>query len=135
MLSAIFIGLGFSSRAEAPEIVELVSALRAEAPPHVSAQIFTLARKRDSGALAEAAQLLALPVKFCDEAELLAREPELLARGVTPSKNLRAKTGLFSVAEAAALVGGGPGAVLIAPRRAENHVTCALAALSEEMSR
>ena len=59
---------------------------------------------------------------------------ELLARGVTPSEKLREKTGLSSVAEAAALHGGGPRAVLIAPRHAQNNVTCALAALSEEMS-
>ena len=43
------------------------------------------------------------------------------------------KTGFASVAEAAALMGGGPNAILIAPRRAKNNVTCALAAPADEL--
>lgn len=134
MLSALFIGLGFSSQATAEDICALVNLLRSEAPPHRSAQIFTLARKENSVPLAEAARKLGIPVNFLDEADLLAQEPELLARGATPSEKLREKIGLLSVAEAAALHGGGPRAVLIAPRHTQNNVTCALAALSEEMS-
>lgn len=133
MLSAIFIGLGFSSDATARDMVELIAKMRTEAPPHDAAQLFTLARKKRSAALAEAAQRLGLTPVFLDEAEMQAREAESLSRGAQAFEKLREKIGLASVAEAAALIGGGPDAVLIAPRRVYKNVTCALAALSEEM--
>jgi cobalamin biosynthesis protein CbiG len=134
MLSAIAIGIGAASSARAEDIFALARAMLAEAPPHAQAKIFTLARKAETSALRDAANRLGVEVVSLDEAEFSARQKEFLARGATTSALVQAKTGFASVAEAAALMGGGPNAVLIAPRRAENNVTCALAAPADELN-
>jgi cobalamin biosynthesis protein CbiG len=134
MLSAIAIGIGAATSARAEDIFALARAMLEEAPPHAQAKIFTLARKAETSALREAAARLGMEVVALDEAEFSARQNEFLARGATASALAHAKTGFASVAEAAALMGGGPSAVLIAPRRAQNNVTCALAAPADELN-
>jgi cobalamin biosynthesis protein CbiG len=133
MLSAIAIGLGFSSQASTQDIVALVSGCLREAPAHQSAEIFTLARKADSAALREAAALLGFDLGFLDEAEFAARQQEFSVRGAAGSALVEAHTGFASVAEAAALMGGGPQAVLIVKKVARATVTCAIAARREEV--
>jgi cobalt-precorrin 5A hydrolase len=133
MLSAIAIGIGATSSARAEDIFSLAQAMLVEAPPHMRAQIFTLARKAETSALRDAAARLGVEVVSLDEAEFSARQKEFLARGASASALVQEKTGFASVAEAAALMGGGPKAVLIAPRRAQNNVTCALAAPADEL--
>lgn len=132
MLSEIAIGIGCSTHARAEDIFALAQDMLRAAPPHGRAKIYTLARKAKDVALREAARLLGVEIAFLDEAEFAARQPEFFARGAEPSAKALEKTGLASVAEAAALMGGGPQAVLIAPRRAGRNVTCALAAPADE---
>lgn len=134
MVSEIAVGIGCGSSACAEDIHTLAQDMLQSAPPHARAKIFTLARKADDAALREAAALLDCAIIFLDEAEFAARQPEFLARGATASAVAREKTGFASVAEAAALMGGGPNAVLIARRRATRNVTCALAAPADELN-
>jgi len=133
MLSALAIGIGFSSRASADDLAALADEMMREAPAHRAATLFTLARKAQSEVAQAAASRLGVAVAFLDEDEFARRQPEFFARGATPSEAAREHTGFASVAEAAALMGGGPGAVLIARRRATRHVTCALAAPADEL--
>jgi cobalamin biosynthesis protein CbiG len=134
MLSAVAIGIGAASSAGAEDIFDLAQAMLAAAPPYAGAKIFTLARKARTPALRDAAARLGVEVVSLDEAEFSARQEEFLARGATASALAQEKTGFASVAEAAALMGGGLNAVLIAPRRAQNNVTCALAAPADELN-
>ncbi|WP_374546584.1 cobalamin biosynthesis protein [Rhodoblastus sp.] len=134
MVGMIAIGLGCSSRATAAEICALVRGMLAAAPAYAEATLFTLARKVDHAALREAAAQLGMAIVFLDEAEFAARQPEFFARGAAPSAAALEKTGFASVAEATALMGGGPRARLIAPRRASKNVTCALAAPADELT-
>lgn len=134
MLSAIAIGIGAATSARAEDISALAQAMLEEAPPYAKARIFTLARKAQTPALRDAAARLGVEVVALDEAEFSARQTEFLARGAKASALVQEKTGFASVAEAAALMGGGPKAVLIAPRRAQNSVTCALAAPADELN-
>jgi cobalamin biosynthesis protein CbiG len=134
MLSALAIGIGAASSARAEDIFALARAMLETAPPHARSKIFTLARKAETSALRDAAARLGVDVVFLDEAEFSARQSEFLARGATASALVQEKTGFASVAEAAALMGGGTTAVLIAPRRAQNNVTCALAAPADELN-
>ncbi len=133
MLSAIAIGIGVASSAQADDIFALAREMLDAAPPCAQATLFSLARKAENSALREAAARLGCDIVFLDETEFSARQPEFLARGAKASVVARAKTGFASVAEAAALMGGGPNAILIAPRRAKNGVTCALAAPADEL--
>ena len=83
--------------------------------------------KRDEQGVATAA--LGVPLVLIAEADLKAAG----ARAETRSERVLALTGIASVAEAAALAGGGPTARLILPRIAVGSATCALA-VSEERS-
>jgi cobalamin biosynthesis protein CbiG len=131
MLSEIAIGFGCRKGASAASIAELLREVLRDAPAHRRAQIFTLARKAREGGLRESAAWLGLAIVALDEAEFSARQGEFLLRGATASPKVMEKTGFASVAEAAALMGGGPNAQLIVPRRAKNGATCAVAAILE----
>jgi cobalamin biosynthesis protein CbiG len=133
VLSVIAIGIGFASGARADDIFALAREMLDAAPPYAQATIFSLARKAASPALREAAERLGASVACLDEAEFLSRENEFLTRGAKVSSVARKHIGFASVAEASALMGGGPGAVLIAPRRSKANVTCALAAPAHEL--
>ena len=58
-----------------------------------------------------------------DQRRLAAMTPRLLTRSAAAHQRF----GLDSIAEAAALAGGGPKARLLGPRLAENGATCAIA--------
>ena len=76
--------------------------------------------KRDEPGLLQAADMLGLPLMFVGRAELSAVQ----GRCVTHSPAAARATGLASVAEAAALAGGG---TLLRPRSGQGWATCALA--------
>ena len=85
--------------------------------------------KRGEQGIAAAAAALGVPLVLIAEAVLQAAG----ARADTRSERVLALVGVSSVAEAAALAGGGPTARLILPRIAVGSATCALA-ISEERS-
>jgi cobalt-precorrin 5A hydrolase len=133
MLSAISIGIGCKSGVGAEAVAALTRSTLLEAPPFARAVLFTPARKAGEPGLRAAASTLGFALVFLDDAEFLARQDEFSARGAAPSAVAREKTGFASVAEAAALMGGGPDARIIVPRRAADGVTCAVAAKASEL--
>jgi len=98
-----------------------------DAPPFERATLFTVARKFGEAGLLEAAAYMGFEIVFLDEMEFLARQDEFLQRGAAPSRKAHELTGFSSIAEAAALMGGGSNAKLILRRRAADGVTCAVA--------
>jgi cobalt-precorrin 5A hydrolase len=85
--------------------------------------------KRGEQGIAAAAAALGVPLVLIPEADLAVAG----ARAETRSERVLALMGIPSVAEAAALAGGGLSARLILPRIAVGGATCALA-VSEERS-
>ncbi len=128
MLSQVAIGIGCRKGAPADAIAALARKMLREAPPFARATLFSIARKSEEAGLHAAAEILGLDLVFLDDAEFLAGQAEFATRGAAASEKVRQRTGFASVAEAAALMGGGPTARLILRRRAENGVTCAIAA-------
>lgn len=86
--------------------------------------LFAPAFKQAETGLAEAADVLNLPLVLVPDAALQAAD----GTSATRSERVVALTGLGSVAEAAALAGAGQGARLILPRIASKTATCAIAA-------
>jgi cobalt-precorrin 5A hydrolase len=87
------------------------------------AALFTIADKTGEAGLQEAARALGLPLVYLPRAALAAQE----GAGSGRSERVVALFGVPSVAEAAALAGAGPGAVLLVPRMAADGATCAVA--------
>ncbi|MBP2291631.1 cobalamin biosynthesis protein [Azospirillum rugosum] len=115
-------GIGCRSGCPGAEIAGLVRAALDEAG--VGADVLAApVRKRFEAGLREAADLLALPLAFVEDAELAAVQD----RTQTRSARVEAAVGVASVAEAAALAAAGPGAHLLLPRRSTPRATCALA--------
>jgi cobalt-precorrin 5A hydrolase len=127
MLSKIAIGVGCKKGVGAAAVVALLRTTLDDAPPFGRATLFTVARKFGEAGLREAADYLGFEIIFLDEEEFLARQEEFLQRGAAPSRKAHELTGFSSIAEAAALMGGGPQAKLILRRRAADGVTCAVA--------
>jgi cobalt-precorrin 5A hydrolase len=84
--------------------------------------IATSAAKGGEPGIAMAASAIGVPLVLIPQGDLAAAG----ARAPTRSERVIALTGVPSVAEAAALAAGGPGARLMAPRIAIGPVTCAL---------
>jgi cobalt-precorrin 5A hydrolase len=92
--------------------------------------LFTIDDKRNEAGITDAAEVLGLDVIFLPRAAL----QDAMPRTRTPSARAQKLFGVASVAEAAALAGGGPNAVLIVPRSSNKEATCAIAAdLSSSM--
>ena len=121
-------GIGFSSRAQAGDIVQAVrTALAAHGcDGQALVALASLARKRGDPALAQAARLFGVPAVYVDDEDAHAAS----ARGGTKSQRSIRKTGLPSACEAAALAGAGDGSRLLGPRFCLGPVTCALATSS-----
>jgi cobalt-precorrin 5A hydrolase len=85
--------------------------------------LFTIADKRDEVGLAEAAHHLGLALVLLPRVVL--RDQTSLVQTCSPHS--RRRFDVPSVAEAAALAGAGPGAVLLVPRIAQDGATCAIA--------
>ncbi len=117
----IAIGLGCRLGCKADAITALVHRALTQAPDAAPIGLFTIADKcREPGLLA-AAEYLALRLVFLPREALRAQPVH------TPSPHAQARFGVPSVAEAAALAGAGPGAVLLLRRIAEAGATCAIA--------
>ena len=86
--------------------------------------IATSAAKGGEPGIAAAASAIGVPLVLIPQGDLAAAG----MRATTRSERVMALAGVPSVAEAAALVAGGPDARLIVPRIAVGPATCALAA-------
>jgi cobalt-precorrin 5A hydrolase len=92
--------------------------------------LFTIEDKRGEAGISEAAAALGIDVVFLSRARLR----DAMPRTRTHSVLAQALFGVASVAEASALAGGGPNAILIVPRTSDHDATCAIAAdLSSSM--
>lgn len=107
-------GIGCRRGCSAAEIIDLIHA--AGQPDRLAAPGF----KRDEAGLLDAAAILGLPLAFVADDDLAAAQPHCLTRSAAASR----ATGFASIAEAAALAGGG---LLLGPRIASANATCALA--------
>lgn len=127
----IVAGVGCRKGASADDIGAVIGAALARAGFATQALDLIAAPefKRGEQGVAAAAAALGVPLVLIAEADLKAAG----ARAETRSERVLALMGISSVAEAAALAGGGPAARLILPRIAVGSATCALA-ISEERS-
>jgi cobalt-precorrin 5A hydrolase len=119
---SVAIGVGCRKGCPAGAIEALVRQALAGVPG-APLGLFTLADKRGEAGLAEAADRLELSLTYLTREALRDREGDIQTR----SERVESLFGVPSVAEAAALVGAGPGSVLIVPRIAEGGATCAIA--------
>ena len=87
--------------------------------------LFTIEAKRDEAGLLEAAKQLGVPLTFLSAEALRAASANLTIR----SARVEEAIGVPAVAEAAALIGAGPGARLVVSRLSEGGATCAIAAI------
>jgi cobalt-precorrin 5A hydrolase len=127
----IVAGIGCRKGASADDIGAVIGAALARAGFATKAldRIAAPELKRGEQGIAAAAAALGVPLVLIPEADLKAAG----ARAETRSERVLALIGIPSVAEAAALAGGGLSARLILPRIAVGSATCALA-VSEERS-
>lgn len=88
--------------------------------------LFTLADKKGEPGLTKAAARLSLGLTFLSREALRAEAPRVL----TSAPHAQAAFAVPSVAEASALAGAGPNAILIVPRITEGGATCAVAEAS-----
>ncbi len=107
-------GIGCRKGCSAAEIIALIQS--AGQPDRLAAPGF----KRCEPGLLEAAASLGLPLDFVSDGVLASVQPHCL----TSSAAVTRATGHASIAEAAALAGGG---TLLGPRIASANATCALA--------
>jgi cobalt-precorrin 5A hydrolase len=125
----IVAGVGCRKGASADDIGAVIGAALARAGFATEALGLIAAPelKRGEQGVAAAAAALGVPLVLIAEADLRAAG----ARADTRSERVLALTGIPSVAEAAALAGGGLSARLILPRIAVGSATCALAVSGE----
>lgn len=127
MIDRVAVGLGCRTGASGSSIAALVRAALARLPSQPRAvTLFVTDRKAREPGLREAAQDLGYELVVLPEASLAA----VGGRLATHSPRVSALTGVGSVAEAAALVGGGPDFGIVVPRLACGGVACAVAARS-----
>jgi len=121
----IVAGVGCRKGTQAGDIAAAIAAALAGAglAREALALIATSARKGEEPGIAAAASAIGVPLVVVPQRDLEAAG----ARTATKSARVIALAGVPSVAEAAALAAGGPGARLIAPRVAVGPATCALA--------
>jgi len=127
----IVAGIGCRKGASADDVGAVIADALARAGVATTALALIAAPelKRGEQGIAAAAAALGVPLVLIAKADLKAAG----ARAETRSERVLALMGIPSVAEAAALAGGGLSARLILPRIAVGSATCALA-VSEERS-
>jgi len=127
----IVAGIGCRKGASADDVGAVIADALARAGVATTALALIAAPelKRGEQGIAAAAAALGVPLVLIAKADLKAAG----ARAETRSERVLALMGIPSVAEAAALAGGGLSARLILPRIAVGSATCALA-ISEERS-
>ncbi|GHG71023.1 cobalamin biosynthesis protein [Streptomyces griseocarneus] len=121
MSGVLYVGVGACRDVAADEVLDLLGRALAEAGGGTVAALATVdVRSAEPGLLA-AAERLGVP--------LTAYAPGVLAAQPVPhpSEAARRVLGTPGVAEAAALLAAGPGAVLAVPKRKSAHVTAAVA--------
>lgn len=124
-------GIGARRGVEAQQIVELVTRVAQQHEIDLSrVTLCTLESKKDEAGLHQAARRLGVEIVFLPLEALRARK----GSAPTHSPRVQAMFGVGSVAEAAALVGAGPGSRLIAPRVATPYAACAFAIGAAEES-
>lgn len=119
------LGVGCARNCPPEELSGLVRGMLEEAAlaPGAIRGLFTLDLKADEPAVNALARDLGLPLRLFDAAALEALTPRL----ANPSETVFAEVGCHGVAEAAALAGAGPEAVLWYPKRKSASATAALA--------
>jgi cobalt-precorrin 5A hydrolase len=127
MTPNVAIGVGCRLDCPAEAIESLVRQALERVPDATPRGLFTIADKREEPGLAEAAKRLGLDLVFFPPDAL--REQEASVRTLSPASARR--FGVPSVAEAAALAGAGPGAVLLIARMVRGAATCAIAVSPE----
>jgi cobalt-precorrin 5A hydrolase len=131
MSRSIAIGVGCRLGCDAPAIERVIRLALDRVLDGAAVGLFTVADKRGEAGLAEAADILGLPLVLLTRAALR----DQVSSVETDSPASRRRFGVPSVAEAAALAGAGPGAVLLVPRIALAGATCAIAGVAEAMTR
>jgi cobalt-precorrin 5A hydrolase len=123
--AVIVAGVGCRKGAQAADIAAAITAALASAGLGETAirLIATSARKQGEPGIATAASAMGVPLVLVPQDELEAAAD----RTTTKSPRVAAITGVPSVAEAAALAAGGPGARLVGSRVVVGPATCALA--------
>lgn len=120
----IAIGVGCGKICGSAAIVALVRrALRECAGVEGAPRLFTLKDKAGEPAVRAAAAELGFELQGLPREALAAAAPRLRTRSAAVERRF----GVASIAEAAALAGGGPNARLLAPRLAADGATCAVA--------
>jgi cobalt-precorrin 5A hydrolase len=122
-------GIGARRGVAADVIVDLVRGITQKHAIDLSrVTLCTLESKADEPGVHEAAAALGVALVFLPLDALKARK----GAAPTHSPRVQAMFGVGSVAEAAALVGAGPGSRLLAPRVATPYAACALAISAED---
>jgi cobalt-precorrin 5A hydrolase / precorrin-3B C17-methyltransferase len=118
---SIIVGVGASTGADPESLWEGVTAALAVAGVHISsvAEVATVDRKADEPAIIDLAARLGVRLRVFGAADLA--DVAVARRVPNPSPRVAAAVGTPSVAEAAALLAGGPDAALVAAK----HVTAA----------
>jgi cobalt-precorrin 5A hydrolase len=128
MSNVMAIGVGCRRNCSGAVLAQLVSqtleAWPGNLPRPAVRMLFTIEDKRNELGINDAAETLGIDVVFLSRAALQDAMPRTRTRSARAQKLF----GVASVAEASALAGGGPNAVLIVPRFSENGATCAIAA-------
>ncbi|MFI1967554.1 cobalamin biosynthesis protein [Streptomyces cinnamoneus] len=121
MNAVLYVGVGACRDVAAAEVLALVEHALAEAGGGAVAALATVDVRADEPGMLAAAARLGVP--------LTAYAPGVLAAQPVPhpSEAARRALGTPGVAEAAALLAAGPGAVLAVPKRKSAHVTAAVA--------
>ncbi|RKN75211.1 cobyrinic acid a,c-diamide synthase [Streptomyces klenkii] len=134
-VAAVYVGVGARRGVPAAEVLELIEQTLAEAeteteagaagPPRPSALVTVEAKASEPGLL-EAAARLGVPLRSYG-ADALSRVAVPAGSSAGSSAAALASVGTPSVAEAAALLAAGPGAVLAVGKRKSARATCAVA--------
>jgi cobalt-precorrin 5A hydrolase len=128
MSGLIAIGVGCRRNCSGVVIAQLVSrtlgSWPTDLPKPLRRSLFTIEDKRGEMGIHEAAEVLGIDLVFLTREALR----EVMPRTQTRSARAQALFGVGSVAEAAALAGGGPNATLVVPRTSDNNATCGIAA-------
>lgn len=122
-ITGVAIGVGCRVGCRSGAVEDLVRAALERAPGAAPTGLFTVVDKHGEAGLTEAAARLGLDLVFLPRAALRAQAPFVR----THSPHADARFGVPSVAEAAALAGAGPGAILLVARIARDGATCAIA--------
>jgi cobalt-precorrin 5A hydrolase len=128
MTRSIAIGVGCRAGCAADGIEALVRQALAQVPAATPHGLFTIAEKFQETGLAEAASRLGLSLVPLSRTTLRQQAPFIRTRSAAAERRF----GVAAVAEAAALSGAGPGAVLLVERIAGFGATCAIAGPPED---